>query len=264
MLTTIQLRNFRCFTSLSVEFAPGTNLICGANAQGKTSVLEAVCALLRLQSPRSSTLTRAIRHEAKGFVLDGFFRSTHLQFYFGRERKKLALDSVEQKTSAAWLELARVVYFANQDIAIVRGPAEHRRAFLNFVAPQLDPQYRHDLRAFEKALRSRNHLLRAPLPKWREISAFDAPLADSGQRIIDARRSLVESLQLSASVAMGAISASAEELRVEYVCGAGGSLREALAASPDEDLRLRTTTQGPHRDDLAFFVNDQPIEFASE
>lgn len=264
MLTTIQLRNFRCFGSLAVEFSPGTNLICGANAQGKTSILEAVCAILRLQSPRSSTLTRAIRHEAKGFVLDGFFRSVHLQFYFGRERKKLALDSVEQKTSAAWLELGRVVYFANPDTAIVRGPAEHRRAFLNFVAPQLRPQYRHDMRAFEKALRSRNHLLRAPHPSWREISAFNQPLADAGQRIIDARRSLIMALQLSVPAAMRAISSRAEELRVEYLCGCDGNLHEALAASRDEDLRLRTTTLGPHRDDLAFFVNDSAIEFASE
>src|SRR5207237_3063537 len=105
VLSRIKVRNFRCFDTLECEFAPDANIFIGLNAQGKTSLLEAVCVLLRLQSPRVSMLARAIRHEQKSFVLDGYFGRSHMQFYFSSQRKKLALDSVEQKSAAQYLEI---------------------------------------------------------------------------------------------------------------------------------------------------------------
>ena len=109
VLSRLKLRHFRCFDAHEVEFAPGLNVIVGPNARGKTSLLEAACVLLRLQSPRITRLLHAIQHERRGFVVDGYFGERHLQFYLSRERKKLALDEVEQKiggrlprTSVAW------------------------------------------------------------------------------------------------------------------------------------------------------------------
>ena len=96
MLSRLKLRHFRCFAEREAEFAPGLNLIVGPNAHGKTSILEAACILLRLQSPRVTRLAHIIQHERRGFVVDGYFGTgnagpRHLQFYFSRERKKLAL-----------------------------------------------------------------------------------------------------------------------------------------------------------------------------
>ena len=240
-LTRLKLRDFRCFEALECEFEPSMNVIVGPNAQGKTSLLEAACVLLRLQSPRVATLARAIQHAKIGFVLDGYFAARHLQFYFGRRRKKLALDSVEQKSAHDYLETARAVWFSNQDIELVRGAADKRRKFLDFVAAQTDPGYRRRLRAYEKALRSRNHLLKAPHPKWREISAFDAPLVEAGNEVAAARAGLVEKLRPFAGEAQRAISGAAETLTLEYAPGAKGDFAVALEAARGEDLRLRQT-----------------------
>ena len=264
MLSDIQLRHFRCFDALDCEFALGMNVFVGPNAQGKTSLLEAVCVLLRLQSPRVSKLAHAIQHGRRGFVLDGHFAQRHMQFYFSRERKKLAVDSVEQKSSLDYLDIGRVVYFANPDIELVRGMPDHRRKFLDFVAAQLDSSYRKTLRAYEKALRSRNLLLKAPRQNWREISAFNAPLIETGNAIAKARTKLVTALQPHAEIAQRAISNSAENLELQYVPGGGENFADALEKSRNEDLRLRQTSAGPHRDDLAFFLNDTASEFASE
>ena len=276
VLTEIKLRHFRCFRSLACEFAPGANVIAGPNAQGKTSLLEAVCVLLRLQSPRITMLGHAIQHEQRGFVVDGHCAARHMQFYFSRERKKIALDSVVQKTAREYLEIARVVYFSNPDIEIVRGAAEQRRKFLDFVAAQLDATYRRNLRAYERALRSRNHLLKMPRPNLREIAAFDGPLIESGTAITQARARLVEALQPHAEAAQRVISGArknaeknddaknVETLEIEHLRGADGDFADALAAAREEDLRLRQTTVGPHRDDLALFLNERSSEFASE
>src|SRR6267154_6023770 len=142
MLRSFAIRHFRCFEKFGTEFAPGLNLIVGPNAHGKTSLLEAACILLRLQSPRVTRLAHVIQHEKRGFVTDGYFGRRHLQFYFSRERKKLALDEVEQKSAHEYLEIARLVYFSNSDIELVRGSGEARRRFLDFFASQRDAGYR--------------------------------------------------------------------------------------------------------------------------
>ncbi len=268
MLTSLKLRDFRCFAALECEFAPGGNVIVGPNAQGKTSLLEAACVLLRLQSPRAASLAPLVRLGAVGFVLDGFYSGAHLQFYFSPRRKKLALDSVEQRTTAQYLETGRALWFSNGDIALVRGAAEERRRYLDFVAAQLDPGYRRHLRAYERALRSRNHLLKAPAVRWREIAAFDEPLLVAGNAITAARNNLVAALQPHAAAAHRAISSAAggETLALAYSpgIGPGGDFAESLAASREESARLRQTTVGPHRDELALTLNALGTEFASE
>lgn len=263
-LTRLKLRDFRCFDALECEFSPSMNVFVGANAQGKTSLLEAVCVLLRLQSPRLASLARAIRHEKKSFVLDGYFGQRHLQFYFSGQRKKLALDSVEQSSALQYLEMARVVWFSNQDLDLVCGAADRRRRFLDFVAAQIDPGYRRQLRSYEKALRSRNYLLKAAHPGWREIAAFDSPLVEAGNSIAAARCALIGKLDPIADEAQRAISDSAEVLKMDYVRGAPEDFATALEASRGEDLRLRQTVVGPHRDDLALALNGHGPEFASE
>ena len=60
MLRSFKIRHFRCFEAFEAEFAPGLNLIVGPNAHGKTSLLEAACILLRLQSPRTSRLGEVV------------------------------------------------------------------------------------------------------------------------------------------------------------------------------------------------------------
>lgn len=268
MLTTLKLRDFRCFTALEAEFAPGANVIVGPNAQGKTSLLEAACVLLRLQSPRAATLAPLVRLDAVGFVVDGFYSGNHLQFYYSARRKKLALDSVEQRTAAEYLKIGCAVWFSNGDIALVRGAAEERRRYLDFVATQLDPGYRRHLRNYETALRSRNRLLKMPTTRWREIAAFDEPLIVAGTAITQARSRLIASLEPHAVEAQQAIGGAAgETLSMHYAAGCGDDGEDFaanLAANRDEDLRLRQTRVGPHRDELVLELNGHGSELASE
>ncbi len=263
MLEKLKLRNFRCFEALDAEFA-STNVIRGPNAQGKTSLLEAICVLLRLQSPRVSSLAAAIRHEQKGFVLDGLFDARHMQFYLGAARRKLALDSVEQKSASEYLKIGRAVYFSNRDVEIVRGPADLRRKFLDFAAFQVDSAYRSQLRSYEKALRSRNLLLKEPRPNRRQIAAFDGPLVAAGDYITAARTRLIAALQPFAEEAHKDITRSAETLSLAHRRGGGADFRRTLEAATGEDLRLRQTTAGPHRDDLHLLLNGRSPEIASE
>src|ERR1700719_3748959 len=105
MLAEIQLRNFRCYEALAVEFAAGFNFFIGQNGQGKTSILEAACALLRLQSQRSSTLAPAVRFGEKAFAVSGRLDNHRLEFRYSALRRKISLDELEQRTLGEYLRL---------------------------------------------------------------------------------------------------------------------------------------------------------------
>lgn len=264
MLTEIQLRDFRCFESLGFEPAPGLSVIVGANAQGKTSLLEAVCVLLRLQSPRAATLVEAVRFGQPGFGLDGRFGRRHLRVKFTQREKLYALDSKPQSRMADYLSVGRVVWISNDDMQLVRGGGSGRRRYLDFAAAQVEPGYLRNLRSFERALRSRNALLRDGRPR-REIEAFDGPLIEAGSAVQTVREAIAAALAPLARQAGEEITGGREELSLAWRRGNILPLAEALPASRDEETRLRTTVAGPHRDDLALALNGvSAATFASE
>lgn len=265
MLAELQLRNFRCFEALGVEFAPGFNFFVGRNGQGKTSILEAACVLLRLQSQRSSTLAPAVRFGENAFGISGQLQDHLLEFRYSALRRKVALDHVEQRPLDEYLRQGRVVSFANTDIELVRGGSETRRRYLDFLATQIDPLYRPTLRAYERALRSRNALLKSSHPRPREIAAYEMPLLEHGAKLGVLRAKLVERLAPLAAVAHREISGTGETLQLRFAAGNSADFAADLANSHAQELRLRQTVVGPHRDDIELLVEAKMAnQYASE
>ena len=265
MLTQLQLRQVRCFDSLRVDFASGFNFFIGQNGQGKTSILEAACVLLRLQSQRSSNLAPLIRVGQKSFAVSGDFATHRLEFRYSTLRRKIAFDAVEQRSPAEYLRVARVVSLANTDIELVRGGSDARRRFLDFLGVQIEPPYRATLRAYERALRSRNALLKSSVPRPREVAAYDAPLIDHGAKLGAMRASLVERLRPFALQAHTEIGGSNEALDLQFAPGNSLDFAADLTASRAQESRLRQTIVGPHRDDITLLVDGMPAaQYASE
>ncbi len=244
--------------------APGTNFVIGANAQGKTSILEAVCVATRLQSPRTKSLAECVRGGQPGFGVSVRVSDTHLQCRYEPPKRTLRLDSVEQSRPADYLQTARVAWFANDDLEIIRGSAARRRRALDFLCGQLDPAYIRALRRADRALRSRNALLRDHRPRP-EIDAFDPEFIENGDRVTAIRAEACSALEPLIAQAVQDIGGQAEAVTTRYVPGASEPLAAALPASRDRETRLRQTVVGPHRDDLAIELNGlDAAKFASE
>jgi DNA replication and repair protein RecF len=265
MLADLQLRNFRCFESLGVEFSPGFNFFVGRNGQGKTSILEAACVLLRLQSQRSSSLAPLVRFGEKSFAVSGRGEDHFWEFRYSRLRRKISFDRVEQHALDEYLRVARVVSFANTDIELVRGGSEVRRRYLDFLAAQIDPLYRPTLRSYERVLRSRNALLKSAHPRPRELAAFDPPLLEHGAKLSAMRARLIDRLAPLAAAAHREISGTGESLEIEFSPGNSADFAGDLVNSQAQESRLRQTIVGPHRDDIQIRVEAHAAsQYASE
>jgi len=273
MLSSLELNQFRCFESLRLELHSGLTIFVGNNAQGKTSILEAACALLRLQSPRTSALADLIQvapGAGKGFSVRGQFRDAELNLqHSAKSGRKLAVDGETQRRSSEYLRYSGlVVWIASDDLTLVKDGGGPRRRYLDFMASQLYPLYRPALKAYERALRSRNFLLkRDASPNWDQIDAYTKILTENGALLTRHRRELVTALAPLATASQKQISEQEEILSIEYKAASGDDddlAAELLRRRPDEQRR-RQTLAGPHRDDLVFMINEMPAaKFASE
>ncbi|MBP7949873.1 MAG: DNA replication and repair protein RecF [Verrucomicrobiales bacterium] len=266
-LTSLRLRNFRCFASLNCPLPDGTALFIGDNAQGKTSVLEAICMLLRLHSPRTSRPAELVKFGGSEFGLGGTVSGRELRQDFANGVRTLSVDGAATAKTADYLAAGSlVVWMGNGDLELVTGASDARRRYLDFLGTQLFPEYRPAHAAYEKALRTRNFLLkRDAVPDWRQVDAYSTLLVQHGEILMRLRREMTAQIQPHAAAGHGRISGQAEELSLTYHTSAGEDFAAALRRMRESELRRRVTLTGPHRDELLLELNGRPAApFASE
>ncbi len=266
MLRGLRMMDFRCFRSLAIEVPSPGAIFSGDNAQGKTSILEALCVLLRLHSPRTRKMSTMVRYEATGFGIAGDAWDVERKVRYGDSGLSMCVDGTECGGSGDYLnEGGLVVWMGNEDLELVRGPGEVRRHYLDFIGTQLDPAYRRALGRYRRALRAKNMLLKDQQVRSKEIASYEEILIEEGMILTCVRRDLVSALMPMAATAQAAVSGGQEELTLAYEPSAGGDLRDAIGKVRDKELRMRQAIAGPHRDEIRLLVDGlSASEFASE
>jgi len=266
VLESLRLLDFRCFETLSLEVPTDGLLLVGGNAQGKTSLLEAVCLLVRLHSPRSRRMATMVRHGCDGFGVAGqAWDSDRKVRHAGRNSRLLVEGEVRKGPSDYLSDGGLVVWMGNEDIELVRGSGGVRRHFLDFLGSQLLPEYRGSLARYRRALKARNLLLRDRQATGAEIDAYDELLIRHGTKLQAGREEMVRDLSPFVAEAQARIGGDDESVGVEYRPAGGGELAGALAAARDRDRRSGQTSVGPHRDDMLLGLRGMPADdFASE
>lgn len=266
VLRSLRLMDFRCFGSLELEVSPAGAILVGANAVGKTSVLEALCVLIRLHSPRTHRMGTLARIGSGGFGIAGDPWGSQRQVRHSSEGLLLKADEDRPASRSAYLEDGGlVVWMGNEDLELIRGPGEGRRRYLDFIGVQIDAAYRRSWSRYRRALRAKNLLLKDGRPRDAEIIAYEEILVEHGTVLIDVRHRLVMELAPLAAAAQRAVSGQEEPLTLQYLPASGPDLRESMLQARDRESRLRQAVVGPHRDELALRLHGMPAaDFASE
>ena len=266
MLHSLRLLNFRCFESLAIEVPATGVVLVGDNAQGKTSILEALCVLVRLHSPRTRRLPTLARSGSDGFGVAGDPWQHERQVRHSREGLALKVDGETRSSQGGYLEDGGlVVWMGNEDLELIRGPGEQRRRYLDFLGTQLDTNYRRAWSRYRRALRAKNLLLKDGRPRESEILAYEEILVATGTILMESRTRLVAELAPLAAAAQCLVSGSDETLTLHYLPASGPDLREAMLQARERESRLRQAIVGPHRDDLGLRLHGMPAsDFASE
>jgi DNA replication and repair protein RecF len=263
VLESLSVAGFRNLGSLTLEPYPRFNVLFGDNGAGKSSLLEAIGYLSALASFRDAKKDDLIGLEAAQAMIRGRVQSTPLarsyQVLLDRKQgRSVRVDDKRPSTLGSYFASFPLVLFHPGDVELALGAPEPRRRFLDRILEQIDESYARGLAEYEKALRSRNRLLKSERPDRRAIGAYDGMLAELGARIGSARLALTEQLKPLVEAHFAEITAHALPLEVSYSARHAPEvdvlLRE-LGASYDKDLARGFTGTGPHGDDLRIGVS---------
>ena len=261
IVKSLELMNFRNYERLSVDFDPSTNIIYGDNAQGKTNILEAICVSGTSRSHRGSRDKDMIRFGEQEAHIRTIVEKNSSEYRIdihlkNNHSKGIAINKVPIKKSSDLFGILNIIFFSPEDLAIIKNGPDKRRRFIDMELCQIDRVYLYNLTEYSKTLNQRNKLLKDivfnkklldTLPVW------DDKLAEYGSKIIKRREEFVETIAPLVSELHRQISNDREEVELFYEKNVSAEgMREALDFSYDNDIRLGSTTKGPHRDDLRF------------
>lgn len=269
IIKSIELCNFRNYEREEFHFHEGTNVLYGDNAQGKTNVLEAIFVGGTTKSHKSSKDADMIMKGRDQSHIRYFVEKNNctykVEIHMKRGKTKgIAIDGLPITSSKDLMGLCHIIFFSPEDLGIIKDGPEQRRRFMNMELCQINRAYLYYLTQYKKVLKQRNALLKQiqqneSLKSTLEI--WDSQLVENGTKIIEIRKEFVDQIGIIMKERHLNLTGGQEEIDVVYKpnCQAQ-DFANRLFIEGDRDIVLGTTTVGPHRDDLGFYIGEQEIK----
>ena len=263
----IAIHSFRNLAEVRLDCAGRWNILVGANAQGKTNILEAIFLLGTLKSFRMAKNSELIAWNRQHALLKGVVENQQvkreLALVIEPHGKRVQVDRKGMTTLRDFLGVLNVIAFSPEELFMVRGNPDVRRRYLDRAVFSVDPAYLACHREYFRILKHRNTLLRQR--SFGTLDAWSEQLVIAGAQLIRKRAEFVQGLGTFFTRLYRQITGSDEEA---YLCYYADScqnpdtvqtcetaLHAALATKSEEERQRGTTLAGPHRDDLRFFLN---------
>jgi len=287
-LSRLRLTNFRNLVHLDVGLSPGVTVYYGPNAQGKTTLLEAVYLLCIARSFRADNEREVVNFDAakagEQALVDGTIEKDgqRLRVIVGYQptqrtsqdtnglaynvRKEIRVNRL-RRTAGELIGEVNAVLFSAADIELIQGPPAARRRFLDIVLSQADSVYLKGLQRYQRVVQQRNQLLRLirdGRAQGDELAYWDDELVREGAQITWRRYEAMRELTAACVRHHEDLSGPEEVLEVEYrpsvrLAGDVGEVednfREALAAAGHRERAMPVTAVGPHRDDFSLHID---------
>ena len=287
----LELTDFRSYAHTEVDLEPGPSVLIGPNGYGKTNLIEALGYVATLGSHRVSTDQPLVRSGAERAIVrchivhDERELLVELEIVPGKaNRARLGRSPVTRARDI--IGALRLVLFAPEDLALVRGDPAERRRYLDDLLVQRQPRYAGVRADYERVLKQRNALLRTSYLARKvggtggrtgdlsTLDVWDVHLAQYGADLIAGRLDLCAALSTHVAKAYDAVSSGQGEARIAYDAKSwvDGPVRDldraavearlavALVESRQSEIDRGTTLVGPHRDDITLTLGELPAK----
>ena len=275
-LNAIELRSFRNYEQLQLDFEPGVNLIVGDNAQGKTNLLEAISYLGSGKSFRAQKTGEMIRFGADFAEISGDIYAEERQqtlrwvLFAGSRPRQIWRNGVKKKTAADISGVMSTVLFCPEDLMVLKTGAAARRRLGDHALCQLRPNYDAALTEYNRILEIKSRILKDhhENPGVLEIlPEYNTRLCQVGALIISYRARFFEGLGKAAAEYHGQFSGGKEEFSLQYhtvssvndpfapVAALTQDLQEHLERHYRAELESGQCLTGPHKDDFSVTLN---------
>jgi DNA replication and repair protein RecF len=265
VVRSVELKDFRNHAATRIELSAGLNFFVGDNAQGKTNLLEAIymtCVGVGFRAARDREVIK--------FGNERAVVRTTAEKKFGQidvevcvssapknSGKQIKINGIPIAKMGELMGTLTCVFFCPDELKLIKESPADRRRFLDIGISQIDKKYFYNLLRFNRILKQRNALLKTigtSADEMRALDIWDSEMATISSAIIDRRRAFVSDIaELSQTV--HAEIAPTEKLSIDLETNVAADILAAIKSARPTDLRLRTTTVGCHRDDLAIRIN---------
>jgi DNA replication and repair protein RecF len=262
-LSRLQVTDFRCLQSAELDLDPHFTLICGPNASGKTSLLEAIYVLGRGRSFRTRRLEHLIRHGVERFVVFGEVDNAHRRVPLGVEGSRAGIRAQidgDKPSSLAELAVQLPVQIIDPEVhhLIEEGPSRRRR-FLDWGVFHVEQSFVGHWQRYQQVLKQRNAALKAHQPRA-IVSAWDSDLVRSGELLTAARSRYVVALSPHAQIIGRNLLGMDLSLTYRSGWAKDHSMAEALDQCWTHDQEAGATQIGPHRAELAIRLDGSAVK----
>lgn len=271
LLNNIVLRNFRNYIDCEISFSKPVNLIIGGNAQGKTSLLEAIYFLCTAESHRATRDGELIRHNEAGFYLRGTLGNGSDDVMSleatkrARGQFKLKKNGILQTKRSEWIGQFNAVLFSPESLVLVKGGPAERRRFLDLLISQIDSIYLRNLQEYKLILRQRNELLkqiRTTLADAVQLDVWDKLLVAHGTAVIIKRLEIFHELKVYAMQNHQKLTGGKESLALTY-CPA--TMRNNMSMHNTHNTAGDADTENPtDASEIGFLDTKTEVEIAAQ
>lgn len=273
-IESLYLRQFRKLADRRFDFAPGVNVLVGPNAQGKTTVLEALYFLITGRSFRTSRLSDLFQTGSSRFDLACDFikgdSPTRLTVSVEPDLKQITYHDTRSNSLNVLLGLIVGSVMTPDDSHLIKGSPQVRREFIDTQISETDPLYSWHLSRYQRAMKQRNALLKAR--QLTTCESWEHEMAVSAAYIHKSRQEAVKLLEAYFQIVYSRLQASEEKVGISFVSQGPEDedldeefFRKQWAKLRERETHLGYTSLGPHKDDLEILIHDKAAKaYASE